>query len=115
MPKVARRRESIPLAVGVLAREQEGEGRDRGGEACRTQCSEYEGLRGIRGDGDGERCALLWLDEDETPTLERDARRLGRERCRGLRVDLEQRVGIDRRQKPQCLLAQLGADEHELG
>ena len=84
---------------------------DRGDQRGAADCSDKERLCRIRGDGDGERRARLGprrrlRDEKPWPLH-------GPPNERGL--DVEERVRLERRQLRERMLAQLGADEHELG
>ena len=134
MAKVVARPESTPAAPPFLAGEQESENRDRGSEAGRADGAENERLGCVHGDGHRQawrrrvgEChtrALPLEVERRLGDVHRpplgsgfgieQSQRLGRRRSRPGR-DREERVLVERRQEPKRMLAQLRADEHELG
>ncbi len=83
---------------------------DRSDQRCAANCSEEQRFGRVRGDGDWERRAgrrSPWLDDKEPWRLHGWRGGMG--------VDVEERVGVERRQQCERTFAQLGADECELG
>ena len=84
---------------------------DRRDQCDAANCPDEKRFRRICGGGDGERRTRLGprrrLHDEEPWLFDRPPN--------GQRLDVERRVRVERRQLRERMLAQLGADERELG